>query len=150
MSFPKSRTTWLSGGEMEGEINAKSIVEWSSTVELGDGGMTYIFLYITFFTSCSHPFKFYFYPLLANPYFPPNSALAVILFFISQSLCSLSLSFVLSACITTHTCSISLSLFLHPCFYISLFSCLSLSVILLFSVPLPQVLVSWMLCTRKH
>lgn len=97
-------------------------------MELGDGGMTYIFLYITFFTSCSHPFKFYFYPLLANPYFPPNSALAVILFFISQSLCSLSLSFVLSACITTHTCSISLSLSLSP----SLFLYLSFLLVYLF------------------
>lgn len=102
-------------------------------MELGDGGITYIFLYIKFFTSCSHPFKFYFYPLLANPYFPPNSALAVILFFISQSLCSLSLLSCLLA--LQHTLVASLSLSLSLFLYLSFFLSISFSHIAFLSPP---------------
>ncbi len=146
MSFPKSHTTWLSEGEMEGEINAKSIVELSSTVETEEWHIYIFFIYQIFHQLLSSIYILFLSPSGKSLLSSKFSSRCHLIFHLTVSVLSLSLLSCLLALQHTLVASLSLS----NRFYISLFSCLSLSVILPFSVPLPQVFVFWMLCTHKH
>ncbi len=109
---------------MEGEINAKSIVELSSTVELGDGGVTYIYI---FFMSNFSPAALIYLHFIFIPFWQILTFLQIQLllssYFSSDSLCALSLSLSLLSCLLAlqHTLVASLSLFLSPTVFISLF-----------------------------
>ncbi len=107
---------------MEGEINAKSIVELSSTVELGDGGVTYT--YIFFIYQIFHQLLSSIYILFLSPsgkslLSSKFSSRCHLIFHLTVSVLSLSLLSCLLA--LQHTLVASLSLFLSPSVFISLF-----------------------------
>ncbi len=104
--------------------------------------MTYIYI---FYISNFSPAALIYLHFIFIPFWQILTFLQIQLslssYFSSDSLCALSLSFVLSACITTHTCSISLSLSLSNRFYISFFLSISFSHIAFLSPPPSSVCV---------